>query len=281
MRKGKWAINLILLFFSLGFLFPLVIMILTSLKDPGEIQEGNLLGLPHHFNLEAFQNAWQDACIGINCQGLHPYFLNSLIIALPAVLISTFIGSLNGLVLTKWRFKGDNYLFIFFLFGCFIPYQSVIIPLARFLVLINLQNSLIGLILVHVVFGVSFTTLYFRNYYVDLPDELIAAAKMDGANFFNMYRHIILPLSIPIFMVSFIWQFTNIWNDFLFGVTLTSGENQPLMVALNNLVTSSTGVKAYNVDMAASMMAALPTLLIYLLAGKFFLRGLTAGAVKG
>ncbi|EGU55985.1 ABC-type sugar transport system, permease component, partial [Vibrio nigripulchritudo ATCC 27043] len=129
--------------------------------------------------------------------------------------------------------------------------------------------------------GLAFTTLFFRNFYIGVPDELVKAAKLDGAGFFTIFFKILLPLSLPIIMVTVIWQFTAIWNDFLFGVVYSGSETQPITVALNNLVNTSTGVKEYNVDMAAAIIAALPTLIVYVLAGKYFVRGLTAGSVKG
>ena len=200
---------------------------------------------------------------------------------IPAVLISTIIGSLNGYVLAHWRFRGSEVLFAGLMVGCFIPFQVVILPMARLLGLFDLANTTTGLIFVHIVYGIAFTTLFFRNYYVTVPDELVKAARIDGAGFFLTYRKIIFPLSLPIFMVCFIWQFTQIWNDFLFGVVFGGSDAKPVTVALNNLVNTSTGVTEYNVNMAAAIIAALPTLLVYVLAGKYFVRGLTAGAVKG
>jgi glucose/mannose transport system permease protein len=199
----------------------------------------------------------------------------------PAVAISTLIGAFNGYVLTKWRFRGSDLFFSLLLIGCFIPFQVVLLPMARTLGALGLAGTIPGLILVHVVYGLAFTTLFFRNFYVAIPDELVKAAKIDGAGFFRIFWSIMLPLSTPIIVVSVIWQFTQIWNDFLFGVVYSAGDQQPITVALNNLVNTSTGVKAYNVDMAAAIIAALPTLFVYIVAGKYFVRGLTAGAVKG
>ena len=197
--------------------------------------------------------------------------------------LTTLLGALNGLALTKLRFPGADTVFALMLFGCFIPFQVVILPMAQTLGFLGLTGgrSTYGLILVHIVYGLAFTTLFFRNFYVTIPDELIKAATIDGAGFFTIFRRIILPLSPPILVVTVIWQFTQIWNDFLFGATFTSGPQQPLTVALNNLVNTSTGVKMYNVDMAGAIIAALPTLVVYVVAGRYFLRGLTAGAVKG
>jgi glucose/mannose transport system permease protein len=199
----------------------------------------------------------------------------------PAVLISTLIGAINGYVIAKWRFKGANLIFSLMLFGCFIPFQVVLLPMARMLGLMGMAGSITGLIFVHVVYGIGFTTLFFRNYYVTIPTELVKAAKVDGAGFFRILWEIFLPLSLPIIVVTIIWQFTQIWNDFLFGVSFSQAGTQPVTVALNNIVNSTTGVKEYNVDMASAIIAALPTLVVYVVAGKYFIRGLTAGSVKG
>jgi glucose/mannose transport system permease protein len=203
------------------------------------------------------------------------------LLAVPAVLISTMIGAINGYVIAKWRFKGANLIFSLMLFGCFIPFQVVLLPMAQMLGLMGMAGSITGLIFVHVVYGIGFTTLFFRNYYVTIPTELVKAAKVDGAGFFRILWEIILPLSLPIFVVTIIWQFTQIWNDFLFGVSFSQAGTQPVTVALNNIVNSTTGVKEYNVDMASAIIAALPTLFVYIVAGKYFIRGLTAGSVKG
>jgi glucose/mannose transport system permease protein len=198
----------------------------------------------------------------------------------PAVAISTLLGALNGYVLTKWRFRGDTWVFGLMLFSCFIPFQIVLIPMAVVLGKLGLAGSIPGLVLVHVVYGIGFTTLYFRNYYAAFPTELVRAAQIDGAGFFRIFWRILLPVSGPIAVVSIIWQFTNIWNDFLFGASF-GGVNQPMTVALNNLVQSSTGVKEYNVHFAGAILAALPTLIVYIVAGRYFVRGLMAGSVKG
>ena len=198
-----------------------------------------------------------------------------------AVTISVMLGAINGYVLSKWRFRGDNIIFGMLLFGCFIPFQIVLIPMARLLGILDLAGTISGLILVHVSYGIPFTTLFFRNFYVTIPDALIQAARIDGAGFWTTFFLILIPVSLPIFVVAIIWQFTAIWNDFLFGASFSSAESRPLMVALNNLVNTSTGTKAYNVDMAGTIIAALPTMIVYIVGGRYFVRGLTAGAVKG
>ena len=280
-KIGRVMIYLILLFFALIYLAPLYVMFTTSLKDIEEIRSGNLMALPVNPTFYAWTKAWSSACTGSECEGLAPYFWNSVRIVFPAVIISTIIGAFNGYSLAKWRFKGSELLFGALLFGCFIPFQVILLPMAKLLGSLGLANTVTGLVLVHVIYGVAFTTLFFRNYYVGIPTELVKAAKLDGAGFYNIFRHIFLPLSTPIFVVTIIWQFTQIWNDFLFGVVYSGSGTQPITVALNNLVNTSVGGKEYNVDMAAAIIAALPTLVVYVIAGKYFIRGLTAGAVKG
>lgn len=267
--------------FALFYLMPLFVMITTSLKSLDEIRTGDLISLPRDVTLDAWRTAWSGACTGIQCEGMRPYFWNSVLIAVPAVLISTLIGAMNGYVVAQWQFRGANIFFSLMLFGCFIPFQVVLLPMARVLGIMGIAGTIPGLIFVHVIYGLGFTTLFFRNYYVSIPSELTKAAKVDGAGFFRIFWSIFLPLSLPIIVVAVIWQFTQIWNDFLFGVSFSQAGTQPVTVALNNIVNSTTGVKAYNVDMAAAIIAALPTLFVYVVAGKYFVRGLTAGSVKG
>jgi glucose/mannose transport system permease protein len=200
---------------------------------------------------------------------------------IPAVIISTMLGAFNGYVFSKWRFKGSELIFSLLLIGCFIPFQVILLPMATTLGKLGLAQSVGGLIMVHVIYGLAFTTLFFRNFYVSIPDDLVKAARIDGAGFFRIFWRIILPVSAPIIVVTVIWQMTQIWNDFLFGVVFSSSDTQPVTVALNNLVNTSTGIKKYNVDMAAAIIAGAPTLFVYIVAGKYFLRGLTAGSVKG
>ncbi|WP_068085004.1 carbohydrate ABC transporter permease [Polycladidibacter stylochi] len=278
---GRFLIYLTLAVFAIWYLAPLYVVVSTSFKDLAEIRGGALLSLPHEFNVSAWHKAWSQACIGVECTGLKPYFINSISMSVPAVLISTFLGSITGYALTKYRFRGANIIFSLMLFGCFIPFQVVILPMAQTLGMLGIANTVNGLILVHVVYGLGFTTLFFRNYYVSIPDDLVKAATIDGAGFFRIYWRIMLPLSPPIIVVTIIWQFTQIWNDFLFGASFTTGGAQPLTVALNNLINTTTGVKHYNIDMAAALIAAAPTLFVYIVAGRYFVRGLTAGSVKG
>jgi len=278
---ARALIYLVLILFALFYLLPFGIMVLNSVKPLAEITGGNMMALPNVLTFEPWLKAWSTAQIGVEPTGLKPYFWNSIKMVVPAVAISTLMGAFNGYVLTKWRFRGDTILFGLILFACFIPFQIVLIPMARILGLTGLAGSTPGLVLVHVVYGLGFTTLYFKNYYQAFPTELVRAAQIDGAGFFRIFWRILLPSSGPIVVVSVIWQFTNIWNDFLFGASFADFDSQPMTVALNNLVQSSTGVKEYNVHFAGAILAALPTLLVYIVAGRYFVRGLMAGSVKG
>ena len=280
-RVSRFLLYFTLILAALYALAPMWVMLSTSLKTLDEIREGSLIAAPHAPTIEPWLKAWGTACSGVRCEGLKPFFLNSMLMTIPAVLISTLVGAVNGYALTHWRFRGSDLWFTALLVGCFIPFQVVLLPMARLLGAVGISDSVFGLIFVHVVYGLAFTTLFFRNYYIRVPGELVKAARVDGAGFFTIFQRILLPISGPIFMVCVIWQFTQIWNDFLFGVVFAGSDSQPVTVALNNLVRTSTGVKEYNVDMAAAIIAALPTLFVYIFAGKYFVRGLTAGAVKG
>jgi glucose/mannose transport system permease protein len=270
-----------LLMAAVLFMAPLYVMLVTSFKDADEIRSGNLLSLPGSLNFEAWSLAWSSACTGTDCRGLQPFFWNSVLMVVPAVLISTLWGALNGYVLSQWKFRGSELLFGFMLFGVFMPFQVVLLPMSQVLGWLGISSSVGGLILVHCLAGLAGTTLFFRNYYAAIPRELVNAARIDGAGFWRIFVRIIVPLSTPIVMVTLIWQFTNIWNDFLFGVAFSGADSKPVTVGLNNMVNTSSSVKNYNVDMAAAVIAGLPTLLIYVLASQYFVKGLTAGAVKG
>ena len=278
---GRIFIYTLLGIAALYFLLPFLIMVMTSVKTMEDIRMGTLISLPREISFEPWSEAWSSACIGVNCQGIKGYFINSIKMVIPAVFISTAFGAVNGYIFSKWRFKGSEVIFSMLLIGCFIPFQVILLPMALTLGKLGIAQSINGLVLVHVVYGLAFTTLFFRNFYVSIPDDLVKAARIDGAGFFRIFWRIILPVSAPIIVVTVIWQTTQIWNDFLFGVVFSGGDSQPVTVGLNNLVNTSTGVKKYNVDMAAAIIAASPTLLVYVLAGKYFLRGLTAGSVKG
>lgn len=266
-RSGLYAILIIM---AVCFLIPVYVMVVTSLKPPADVSLSEMWQLPDSLSFEGYRIAFEK---------LYPSFLNSVYLVIPATVLSAILGSLNGYVLSKWKFKGSEWLFTAILFGMFIPYQSVLIPLLQFLQQIHLYNSIPGLILVHVVYGIPITTLIFRNFYAQIPDELVEAGKIDGTGFLGIYRYIMFPLSISGFVVVCIWQFTNIWNEFLFAVTITSVGSQPIMVALQNL--SGSQIVQWNVQMAAALLAALPTLAVYFFLGKYFIRGLLAGSVKG
>lgn len=270
-----------LILFACFYLLPLYVMVVNSLKPLDEIRQGGMLNLPQSWTIEPWLSAWSTAQIGVQPTGLRPYFINSIMMVVPAVVISTILGALNGYVLTKWQFPGHRIVFGMLLLACFIPFQIVLIPMARVLGMLGLAGTTWGLVLVHVVYGLGFTTLYFRNYYEAFPTELVRAAQIDGAKFFQIFWRILLPSSGPIIVVSVIWQFTNIWNDFLFGASFSDVTSTPMTVALNNLVSSSTGVKEYNVHFAGAILAALPTLIVYIVSGRYFVRGLMSGAVKG
>jgi len=277
-RLAIYAVLGVAVFF---FLAPLYVMLVTSFKDAEQIRSGNLLSLPQGLNLESWQLAWSSACTGVDCRGLKPYFMNSVLMAVPAVLISTAWGALNGYVLSMWKFRGSDLLFGFILFGVFMPFQVVLLPMSQVLGFMGLSSSIAGLVLVHCLAGMAGTTLFFRNYYTAIPRELVNAARMDGAGFWRIFVRIVIPMSTPILMVTLIWQFTNIWNDFLFGVAFSGADSKPVTVGLNNMANTTSSVKSYNVDMAAAIIAGLPTMLVYVLAGQYFVKGLTAGAVKG
>ena len=278
---GRLFTYSLLLVAALFFLAPLYVMVATSLKDAEQIRSGNLLSLPNSLNFESWRLAWSTACTGVDCRGLQPYFWNSVIMAVPAVLISPAWGAINGYVLSMWKFRGSEVLFGFLLFGVFMPFQVVLLPMSQVLGWLGISSSIAGLVLVHCLAGMAGTTLFFRNYYTAVPRELVNAARIDGAGFWRIFWRIVVPMSTPIMMVTLIWQFTNIWNDFLFGVAFSGADSKPVTVGLNNMANTTSSVKAYNVDMAAAIIAGLPTMLVYVLAGQYFVKGLTAGAVKG
>ncbi len=278
---ARAVIYSLLLIFAVYYLLPLYVMVVNSLKPLEEIRQGRMLNLPEQWTIAPWLSAWSTAQIGVSPTGLKPYFLNSILMVVPAVALSTLLGALNGYVLTKWRFRGDSIVFGLRLLACFIPFQIVLIPSARILGELGLAGTVTGLVLIHAIYGLGFTTLFFRNYYEAFPTELVRAAQIDGASFFQIFRRILLPSSGPIIVVTVIWQFTNIWNDFLFGASFADFDSIPITVALNNLVNSSTGVKEYNVHFAGAILAALPTLVVYIVSGRYFVRGLMAGAVKG
>ncbi len=274
-RRPAWsggaALKLVLAFvFAAFFLLPVWLMLITGLKPFAQVSLSQMWELPPGIYIDNFLAAFER---------LAPHLRNSVLLAVPASIISSLLGSMNGYVLSKWKFRGSDLIFTAFLFGMFIPYQSVLIPLVQFMQAINLVGGIPGLVLVHVVYGIPITTLIFRNYYATVPGEVVESARIDGAGFFGIYRHIVLPLSVPAFAVVLIWQFTNVWNEFLFAIILTRPDTWPVTVALNNMAGSQ--IVEWNVQMAGALLAALPTLVVYIVLGRFFLRGLMAGALKG
>lgn len=270
-RAPRLILYAILISAALFYVIPVYLLFVTGLKSFSEAANQALMWqLPTAPNFDSFAEAWRQ---------ISPNMINSARLAIPAAVISSMVGSINGYVLAKWRFRGSETLFTLILFGMFIPYQAILIPLLQLMSSVGLSGTIEGLIVVHVIYGIPITTLIFRNYYVGLPDELVEAAKVDGASFVGIYRHVLLPLSVPGFVVVLIWQFTSAWNDFLFAVTLTKLTSWPVTVAVNNLAGSFS--VAWNVQMAGALIAALPTLLIYIVLGRFFMRGLLAGSLKG
>jgi glucose/mannose transport system permease protein len=279
-RRAVIVIYLLLGLFAAFYLLPILVIIGNSFRDLPEIQRSGFLAIPTSFTTEPWRFAWSEFCLGGTCNGVRPFFVNSLLMAIPATVFSTALGLVNGYILSMWRFRGSEWLFGLITLGVFLPAQMTLLPWAWTLGNLGLTNTIWGLILIHCVQGLSFTTLFCRNYFVNIPQELIKAARIDGAGFWRIFRKIILPLSPPIIIVTVIWQFTGIWNDFIFGVVFSSGQQQPITSALIALTAGGTGVRYYNVESAAVLMAALPPLLIYLFGGKYFVRGLTQGAVK-
>ncbi|WP_245499368.1 carbohydrate ABC transporter permease [Mesorhizobium sp. M1A.F.Ca.ET.072.01.1.1] len=266
---------------ALYYLLPLYVMIVTSLKGMPEIRLGNIFSPPLEITFEPWVKAWSQACTGLNCDGLSRGFWNSVRITVPSVLLSIAIASVNGYALANWRFKGADTFFIILIVGAFIPYQVMIYPIVIILREIGIYGTLTGLVIVHSIFGMPILTLLFRNYFTSMPEELFRAARVDGAGFWGIYLRIMLPMSLPIFVVAIILQVTGIWNDFLFGVVYTRPDTYPMTVQLNNIVNSVQGVKEYNVNMAATILTGLVPLIVYFVSGKLFVRGIAAGAVKG
>jgi glucose/mannose transport system permease protein len=271
----------LLILVSLYYLLPLWVMMVTSLKGMPEIRMGNIFAPPVEITFEPWVKAWATACTGLNCDGLSRGFWNSVRILVPSVVLSIAIASVNGYALVNWKFKGSEVFFTILIFGAFIPYQVMLYPLVIILREMGLYGSVSGLVIVHSIFGMPILTLLFRNYFVSLPEELFKAARIDGAGFWQIYFRIMLPMSLPIFVVAIILQVTGIWNDFLFGVVYTKPDYYPMTVQLNNIVNSVQGVKEYNVNMAATLLTGAVPLIVYFLSGRLFVRGIAAGAVKG
>jgi glucose/mannose transport system permease protein len=270
-----------LLVAALYYLLPLYVMIVTSLKGMPEIRLGNIFSPPVEITFEPWAKAWATACTGLNCDGLSRGFWNSVRITVPSTLISILVASVNGYALANWRFKGAEVFFTILIVGAFIPYQVMIYPIVIVLREMGIYGTLTGLVIVHTIFGMPILTLLFRNYFASLPEELFKAARIDGAGFWQIYGRIMLPMSMPIFVVAMILQITGIWNDFLYGVVFTRPDTYPMTVQLNNIVNSVQGVKEYNVNMAATLLTGAVPLIVYFVSGRLFVRGIAAGAVKG
>ena len=278
---SRWLTYALLGAFALFFLTPLAVVVLNSVRTAEEIGRGSVIGWPAVFAWGNYAQAWSKYCIAQRCEGIHTYMWNSFVMVIPATIISTILGAVAGYAVSLWRFRGDNIIFAIVIMGVFLPEQMKLIPWAFVLRDLGLSNTIAGLVLIHVVQGISFTTLFCRNYYVNIPADLMKAARVDGAGFFRAFWRIVLPLSPPILIVTVIWQFTGIWNEFLYGVTFTTGAQQPVTAALIAISTTApTDVPQYGIQSAAVLLAALPTLLVYLFGGQYFMRGLTAGALK-
>ncbi|MFB7800121.1 carbohydrate ABC transporter permease [Isoptericola sp. NPDC056134] len=268
---GRTLRYLVLLLFVLVVLVPVYVLLVTSFKGPGDAAPTRAWNLPQAWTTANWETAWST---------LSPAIARTVQMVVPAALISAFLGSLNGFVLSRWRFPGADLVFTLILFGMFIPYQAVMIPLNQLVLGLGVPSGVPSLILLHVVYGIPITTLIFRNYYMTVPQELIEAARVDGAGMLRTYAWIVLPISVPSFVVVLIWQFTSAWNDFLFAVFFSSSQNGPVTLALNNLANGAL-LQDYGVSMAGALFASLPTLLVYVLLGRYFMGGLMSGSVKG
>jgi glucose/mannose transport system permease protein len=285
MRDTTFTPSRILIYLAVSliaaaYLVPLIVVVLNSLRTNQEIAQTSMIGWPKQWAWNNYLVAWSDFCVAQTCAGIRPYMLNSALITVPATIVSTLLGSIAGYAVSLWRFRGDRWIYGVVALGIFLPQQMRLLPWTIVLRDLGLINTLTGLVMIHTIQGLSFTTLFCRNYYIAIPHELIRAARIDGAGFYRIFWRIVLPLSPPILIVTVIWQFTHIWNEFLYGVTFTTGQQQPVTAALIALSASVADIPQHGVQSAAVMIAALPTLLVYLFGGRYFVRGLTAGAVK-
>ncbi|WP_027776045.1 carbohydrate ABC transporter permease [Paraburkholderia caledonica] len=278
---ARVGVYLFLLSAALFFLLPLYVMLVTSFKPMSEIRLGNLLALPAHFTLHAWSAAWESACTGLDCNGIQVGFWNSVRIVVPSTLFSIAIGAVNGYALSFWRPRGAGILFGVLLMGAFIPVQVMVYPLVRVLASVHLFSSLPGIVVIHTIFGMPVMTLLFRNYYASIPQELFKAARIDGGGFWRIFVQLMLPMSTPIIVVAVIMQVTGIWNDFILGLVFAGTKNLPMTVQLNNIINTTTGERLYNVNMAATILTSLVPLAVYFISGRWFVRGIASGAVKG
>lgn len=275
--RRRWALSRVLIYaaltlFALVYAVPALLVFFNSFRDGEEVFRNGIIAIPESFSFDNYLRAWNDACVSGMCRGLGPNFLNSLGITVPATIATTILGAMNGYVLSKWKFPGSEFIFVMIFLGIFLPSQIALLPWAWIIGQLGLQNNVLGLLLIQTVMGISFSTLFFRNFYASVPTEIIKAAQVDGAGFWRIFIRVMLPLSGPIAAVTVIWQFTQIWNEYLYGMVFTSGDQQPITVAIM-------GVRAGG-SAATVMMAIVPPLLVYLIGGKYFVRGLTQGALK-
>jgi len=277
---GRAFVYAVVCLIAAAYLLPFAVVVLNSLRTAEEIAQTSMIGWPQSWAFGNYAIAWDKFCVAQTCSGIQPYMANSALVTIPATIISTLLGAVAGYAVSLWRFPGDRWIYGIITIGIFLPQQMRLLPWTIVLRETALTNTLTGLVLIHTIQGLSFTTLFCRNYYVAIPQELMRAARIDGAGFFRIFWRIVLPLSPPILIVTVIWQFTHIWNEFLYGVTFTTGQQQPVTAALISLTAAVADVPQHGVQSAAVMIAALPTLLVYLFGGRYFVRGLTAGAVK-
>ena len=285
-RSGAWTparagVYGFLIIAALFFLLPLYVMLVTSVKPMEEIRLGALFALPQHFTLEPWHQAWSSACTGLDCDGIRGGFWNSVAIVVPSTILSIAIGAVNGYALSFWRPRGAGVLFAILMMGAFIPVQVMVYPLVRVLASVHLFSSLPGIVIVHTIFGMPVMTLLFRNYYAALPLELFKAARIDGGSFWRIFLQLMLPMSTPVIVVAVIMQVTGIWNDFLLGPVFAGSDHLPMTVQLNNIINTTTGERLYNVNMAATILTSMVPLALYFISGRWFVRGIASGAVKG
>lgn len=281
MRPARIGIYAFLLSAALFFLLPMYVMLVTSLKPMDEIRLGSIFALPSNLTFEPWRQAWSEVCTGASCEGVRAGFWNSVAITVPSTILPILLGAINGYALSFWKPRGANLLFGILMLGAFIPVQVMIYPLVRLLAGMGIFGSLPAIVLVHLVFGMPIMTLLFRNYYASVPHELFQAARLDGGGFWRIFAYVMLPMSVPIIVVAAIMQVTGVWNDYILGLVFAGRDNLPMTVQLNNVINTTTGTRLYNVNMAATILTALVPLALYFFSGRWFVRGITAGAVKG
>ncbi len=280
-NPARWGVYAFLLTAALFFLAPLYIMLVTSFKTMEEIRLGQLFALPMQATLDPWRAAWSEVCTGVSCEGISAGFWNSVAIVVPSTVLPVLIGALNGYALSFWRPRGANVLFGILMLGAFIPVQVMIYPLVKVMAAVGLYSSLPGIVLVHLIFSMPVMTLLFRNYYSAIPAELFKAARIDGGGFWRIFLQLMLPMSTPIIVVAAIMQVTGVWNDYILGLVFAGREHLPMTVQLNNVINTTTGERLYNVNMAATILTSMVPLLVYFVSGRWFVRGIAAGAVKG